>query len=146
MATDRVDSFAIATGALDNEVEAVYFLDFLTGELRAMVLGKQGKWNGLFTANAANDLKVDVQKNPKFMLVTGIATLRRAGGSQLQPSAATCYVAELTTGKVAAYVCPWAPSNYKSYQAQSGTLACVDVARFRPGPGGEDMVPAGHSR
>ena len=146
MATDRIESFAMATGALDNEVEAVYFLDFLTGELRAMVLGKQGKWSGIFNANVANDLKVDVQKNPRFMIVTGMATLRRAGGSQLQPSAATCYVAELTTGKVAAYVLPWSPSNYKSYQGQSGSLICIDVARFRPGVSSDEDMPVRRTR
>jgi hypothetical protein len=137
MATDRTDSFAMATGALDNEVEAVYFLDFLTGELRALVVGKQARtWSGFFTANVANDLKIDVQRNPKFMMVTGVATLRRAGGSQVQPSAAACYVAELTTGKVAAYVVPWSPSMYKSGQQQSSSLALIGVTPFRAGATG----------
>ena len=39
-ATDRSDTFAIATGAVDDDTEAVYFLDFLTGDLRAVVLGR----------------------------------------------------------------------------------------------------------
>ena len=42
MATDRIDTFGMATGALDTELEAVYFLDFLTGQLTAVVVGKQG--------------------------------------------------------------------------------------------------------
>jgi hypothetical protein len=81
------------------------------------------------------------------MMVTGIVTLRRAGGSQLQPSAATCYVAELTTGKVAAYVVPWSPSMYKSGQPQSGAMALVGVTRFRMVVGGGDnAAPIGRSR
>jgi len=139
MATDRVDTFAIATGALDNEVEAVYFLDFLTGELHATALGKQaGGWTGNFHANVANDLKVDLQRNPKFMMVTGMAALRRVGGSQLQPSFAICYVAELTTGKVAAYVVPWSPSMYKASQMQTRPLELVGITRFRQVVGGAE--------
>ena len=33
VATDRIETFAMATGPVDDEVEAVYFLDFLTGDL-----------------------------------------------------------------------------------------------------------------
>ena len=32
VSTDRTDTFAMATGPVDSEVEAVYFLDFLTGD------------------------------------------------------------------------------------------------------------------
>ena len=41
VSTDRGETYAIATGPVDNEVEAVYFLDFLTGDLGAIVLGRQ---------------------------------------------------------------------------------------------------------
>ena len=74
MASDHGESFAMATGPLDTDVEAVYLLDFLTGELRAIVLGKQpGTLTGCFMANVAPDLGVDPQKNPKFLMVTGLA-------------------------------------------------------------------------
>ncbi len=41
IATDRADTFAMATGFLDSETrtEAVYFLDFLTGDLTAVGAG-----------------------------------------------------------------------------------------------------------
>ena len=32
---DRYDDFAIATGPMDETTEAIYFLDFLTGDLKA---------------------------------------------------------------------------------------------------------------
>jgi hypothetical protein len=140
LATDRTDSYAIATGPLDVEVEAVYFLDFLTGDLKAIVLGQQpGTWSGFFHANVATDLQIDPQKSPKFMMVTGMIVLRRAGGSRLQPSNAMCYVAEITTGKVAAYAIAWSPSMYKANQPQSGELKCVAITRFRQ-PTGEAPV------
>ena len=34
-ATHGLDKFAIATGLVDDSVEALYFLDFLTGDMRA---------------------------------------------------------------------------------------------------------------
>ena len=72
MATDRIDTYGMATGPLDSELEAVYFLDFLTGQLTAVVAGKQGGIFGTLQANVAADLHVDPQRNPKFMMVTGL--------------------------------------------------------------------------
>ncbi len=40
VATDRTDNFAIATGLLDEDTEAIYFLDFVTGELKGTALSK----------------------------------------------------------------------------------------------------------
>jgi hypothetical protein len=137
LATDRTESYGIATGPLDSEVEAVYFLDFLTGDLKAYVLGQQpGTWTGFFRANVAADMRIDPQKNPKFMLVTGMVTIRRAGGTRLQPGNSVLYVAEITTGQVAAYAIAWSPSMYKANQPQSGDLKCFAITRFRQ-PTGE---------
>ena len=120
VSTDRVDTYAIATGPVDSEVEAVYFLDFLTGDLAALVLGrKPGAWSGFFRTNVSTDLAVDPQKNPKFLMVTGVAGLRRAGGTRQQPSSAVCYVAEVSSGKVAAYAIQWSPTMYAAGQQQS---------------------------
>ena len=83
VATDRIDTFAMATGPVDDDVEAVFFLDFLTGDLRAVVLGRQGKgFTAFYEYNAVfNDLGIDPNKTPKFMMVTGSANLRRGGGA-----------------------------------------------------------------
>ena len=114
VATDRTETFAIATGYVDDGLEAVYFLDFLTGDLSAVVLGRQGRaFTAFFRYNVVADLGVDPAKNPKYMLVTGAADMRRGmGGSQYGTS--VVYVAEVTTGKVAAYAVPWSTSAYAS--------------------------------
>jgi hypothetical protein len=136
VATDRIDTFGMATGPVDAEVEAVYFLDFLTGDLKAVVLGKQlGTWTGFFQANVSADLGIDARQNPKFLMVTGMCSLRRGGGSRQQPSSAMCYVAEITSGKVVAYAIPWAASMYAAGQPQSGDLKPVGVTRFRQAMG-----------
>ena len=51
-ATHGIDKFAIATGLVDSSVEALYFLDFLTGDMRAAVINpKTGKFTSFFTRN-----------------------------------------------------------------------------------------------
>jgi hypothetical protein len=149
VSTDRADTYAMATGPVDVEVEAVYLLDFLTGDLGAIVLGKQpGSWTGFFKRNVLADLAVDPQKNPKFMMVTGMAALRRTSGTHQQPSSAACYVAEITSGKVVAYAIPWNPNRYAAGQVQNFPLAVVGPPiRFRqtaagiPGTGSGVAVP-----
>jgi len=131
VATDRVDGFAVATGPIDDEIEAVYFLDFLTGDLRAAVLSRQsGKFNAFYQANVAQILGVDLSKNPRFMLVTGLADIRR-GGPRLQVGRSAVYVAEVTTGKVAALAVPWGPTPASAGQLIQQPLLLMDVTTFR---------------
>ena len=67
-------------------VEAVYFLDFLTGDLRAAALSKQtGKFHAFYQYNVNNDLGVDASKSPRYMMVTGVADLRRTAGAKHRP-------------------------------------------------------------
>ncbi len=134
MATDRVDTYAMATGMVDEDVEAVYFLDFLTGELRALVMGKQvGGISGIYTYNVAGHLGIDPSKNPRYMMVTGIVSLRR-GGSRMQAGRAVVYVAEITSGKMGAYAIPWNPSLAAAGQTMTLSLVPVATYQFRGAP------------
>jgi hypothetical protein len=129
-ATDRINTFAVATGAVDEDVEAVFFLDFLTGDLRAAVINKNNhKFMAFFEENVLDELGVDPAKNPKFMMVTGVANLRR--GSGVQPGRCVVYVAEVTTGTVVAYGIPWAPGWANLTQPLRRPLVPLDMTRFR---------------
>lgn len=130
VATDRSDTFAIATGHVDEEVEAVYFLDFLTGDLRAVVMGRNNKFQGAFQYNVLPDFKIDPAKNPKFMMVTGINQTRRGAGAA-QISSSILYVAEITTGQCAAYGLPWLPGVRATGAPVKNTLVPLDMVRFR---------------
>jgi hypothetical protein len=131
-ATDRVQTLAIATGPVDEDVEAIYFLDFLTGDLRALVMGKNaGQFCGFFTINVAEHLGIDPGNNPHYLMVTGNVNLRR-GGARMQPSQAVVYVAEATSGKVGAYAIPWNPSMAATGQKIVQKLVPVAVDQFRP--------------
>jgi hypothetical protein len=142
VATDRIETFAMATGPVDDDIEAVFFLDFLTGNLRAVVLGRQGKgFTAFYEYNAVfSDLGIDPNKTPKFMMVTGVANLRRGGGA-VQPSRAIVYVAEVTSGKMAAYAIPWSSQMYATGRVIRQPLIPLAVTPFRPASGG--MAPPG---
>lgn len=107
VATSQIDSFSVCTAPVDEEGEAIFFLDYLTGDLKGAALNPNtGKFTAFFGANVANSLGVDITKNPRYLLVSGIANFRRGNGNgQLGNSA--LYVGELTSGKVVAYGIPW---------------------------------------
>jgi hypothetical protein len=131
VATDRAETYLIATGLLDTDVEAVYFLDCLTGDLFAAVPGKTtGGFTGLYRYNVLKDLQIDLAKNPHFLMVTGLADLRSTtsrgyGGSSV------VYVAETTTGKAVAYAIPWDRSRWNTRVPTQDTLRLVGVITFR---------------
>lgn len=116
VATDSDESCAVATGSLDDSFEGFYFLDFATGELKGTALSPvTRKFFATFRANVAHDLGIDVRRNPKYLLTTGNALFRPAGGP-VQPATAVVYVFEQTSGKVGAYAVPWSQA-----QATTGT-------------------------
>jgi hypothetical protein len=132
VATDRCDTFAMATVPLDDQVEAVCFLDFLTGDLRAAAVSRvTGRFRYFFVYNVNKDLGVDPTKSPRYMLVNGNADLLHAGGRQRAPSKAIIYVAEITSGKVAAYYIPWSPAARLADQPFNGQFMLLDVTKFR---------------
>ncbi|MFZ5828674.1 MAG: hypothetical protein ACOY3P_01235 [Planctomycetota bacterium] len=130
-ATDRLDTFIITTGAIDSELEAVYCLDCLTGDLIAGVLGRQpNRFGAIFHYNVLKDLGVDPTKNPKFLMVSGIANLQYGGG-RVQPAIGKLYVAEVTSGKMVAYALPWDRSAFNAGQPIAETLRPMAMMPIR---------------
>jgi hypothetical protein len=139
VATDRTESFLVATGMVDADVEAIYLLDCLTGDLRAAVLGKtRGGFTNIYTYPGTQLLKefgLDPSKNPKFLMVTGIADLRT--GAQTSFGASVVYVVELTSGKIIAYGMPWNRASYTARMQTNANLVNVGMLPFRnPPPAG----------
>ena len=134
-ATDRYENFAIATGLVDDGVEAIYFLDFLTGDLRAAVLSKQRPvgFNAFFHRNVSKDFGVTPSSNPRYLMVTGMVDIRR-GASRMSPSNAVVYIAEITSGQVAAYAVPWNAERHASGQVFRDEIFPLDKTLFRTAP------------
>jgi len=129
-ATHGIDKFAIATGYVDQGVEALYFLDFLTGDMRAAVINpKTGKFNSFFTRNIAMDFG-GAGRNSGYLMVTGSVNMPR-GSNKFQYAESIVYVAEAGTGQVAAYTIPWNSSLQAAGTTQYGEFAPLDVQQFR---------------
>lgn len=129
-ATEGYESFSIATGLVDNDVEGLYFLDYLTGDLVAAVINpKTGKFNAKFTYNIANDFP-GTGRNAKYLMVTGLVNMPR-GRAGFQPASSIVYIADATSGQVGAYVMPWNSSMQASGKPQTGVFQPLDVAQFR---------------
>jgi len=122
-------SFAACTAPLDTGIEGFFMLDFETGDLSGGVLNPgTAKFTAAYKHNVLKDLgfKPGQAKNPKFMLVSGMAELRR-GGTTFASS--VLYVTDSSTGTTAAYAIPW-----NAQQTQLVTpLVLLDVAQPRGG-------------
>ncbi len=129
-ATHGSDNFAIATGLVDDGIEALYFLDFLTGDLRAAVVSRRnGEFTGFFQYNVLSDFD-QVTDAPKFLLVTGEADLPRGRGAT-QISKSLVYVAEATSGQVFAYALPFDSTLNAAGRPQVGSFVRVGGGSFR---------------
>lgn len=129
-ATEGYESFSIATGPVDNGVEGLYFLDYLTGDLRGAVIDpKSGKFNAFFSTKITGDFG-STARNAKYLMVTGVADMPR-GRAGFQPAKSIVYIADATSGQVAAYLMPWNPSMASSGKPQQGTFQTLDIKQFR---------------
>ena len=134
-------SFAVCTVPLDVGVEGFFMLDFETGDLSGGILNPNSvppRFSGGYKHNVLKDLgfKAGQAKNPKFLLVSGLADMPAGGNMQFARS--VLYVTDSSTGTTVAYGIPW-------NEQQAGAapfvaeLVPLDVARPR---GGGAKAPA----
>ncbi len=129
-ATHGEANFAIATGFVDMEIEAFYFLDFLTGDLRAAVVSRRtGEFVSFFEKNILADFGT-LPKNPKFLMVTGMANIPR-GQAAYQIGNSLIYIAEASGGTVNAYALPWNSTLNNKGEPQRGSFVRVAGGSFR---------------
>lgn len=124
-------SFAACTVPLDAGFEALFLLDFETGDLSGGVIGPtNGKFTGLYKVNVLKDLgfKPGQAKNPKFLLVSGVANVGRIGPLQLASS--VLFVTDSATGTTVAYGIPAATAAAAGSYAE---LVRLDVVSPRGG-------------
>ena len=131
MATDSQENYAIATGFVDQETEAVFFFDSLTGELKGAVLSPQnGKFLTFFASNAMTDLGITDVTGAQFLLVTGTTSFRRSPGTA-QLGSCVVYVAEVSSGQVVAYGVPWTKARSTANAPAEVPLVLLDGYQFR---------------
>ena len=130
-ATEGHENFAIATGLIDERVEGLYFLDYVTGNLMCAVVDpKTGQFNAFFRYNILEDFGSGARENPRYLMVTGLANMARGRGN-FQVGKSIVYIAEATTGQVAAYAVPWNSPKQSAGKIQGGVLVKLGQTKFR---------------
>ncbi len=116
------DTFAIATGQVDEEVEGLFTLDFVTGDLQCFVMNSRtGGLAGRFATNVNDPAIFGAKrgKKPNFLLATGHFVSSAAAGGGARPAACLCYVVDANSGEVAVFGFPWSRAVTTSGGVQS---------------------------
>ena len=128
-ASQASDTLAVATGMVDEEMEGLYLLDFVTGQLQCLIMNQRtGQVNSQFRANVLNDLAIDAnRKRPQYLMVTGISRFT----GQPNVSMSVVYVVDANTGRFGAYGMPWFTGAARSGRPQSGVLRLLYAGSAR---------------
>lgn len=131
-ATDGTDNFVVATGTLSPDVEGVFLLDALSGDLQFTIFNPaSGAFNPPFRRNVAVDLQIEAGKKPRYLMVTGYMTDSRRPGAARNVARCAVYIVEATSGKFAAYTVPWQENLFRSGRPQLGELVLLGVGSVR---------------
>jgi hypothetical protein len=125
------ENFAMCTGYINDDIEGIFTLDYLTGELQCWVLSPRGGgWLARYKRNVAADLEVEAGKKPSFVLCTGAASFPANVGG-VRPSRCVVYVADANTGKFGCYVVPLVQGALAAGEPQWGTLVPLAAGAAR---------------
>jgi hypothetical protein len=129
-ATDSSKDLVIATGHVAEEIEGLFALDGLSGDLQCTVFNPNANaFNAVYRRNVLADLQLDATKNPQFLMVTGEVLGTRRTTRQMGSSLA--YVVETGSGKFAVYAVPWRRDLFISGRAQQGELILLQAGSMR---------------
>jgi len=131
-ASHGASSFAMATGPIDDTVEGLFCLDFVTGDLTCYVLNpRTGRGAGLYKTNVTADLAPEKGKAPAYTLVTGGISITAGTTGNARPALSVIYVADANTGVVAGYSLDWNKQAVAAGTAQTGILKRVVYEKAR---------------
>lgn len=124
VASHGSDTFAMATGPVDSDVEGLFTLCFLTGDLQGWVLyPRTGQFGAHFKRNVIADLGSQQQGgNSSYVIVTGQADFQRAGTGGGVPAMSAVYVADANSGNFVAYGLMWNRTAARANTPQKGTF------------------------
>lgn len=123
-------NMAVATGAVSDDAEGVFFLDYLTGDLQCLVYyPRSGAFGARYYTNVQQQMPSS-GKGAQYLMVTGGAVSNRSS-SNLKPANCLVYVTDVNSGTFAAYTVPWSKTAESSSQAQLGALVFVGGGPIR---------------
>lgn len=132
---DRDENFVLVTipvgenvAGIQNAIDGVFILDIPAGQITGAVLNRQsGLFTSLYFRDVAADFEVKGGAKGHYAMATGYGQLAGQGG--LSFSAGVLYVAELNSGKLAAYTFPW--KEVLRPAPQRTKLHVMDVLQWR---------------
>lgn len=122
----RGKSISMATGSVDGNVEGLFILDHLSGDLQCWLLNSRtGAVGGIYRANVVNDLQVDKTGESEFLMVTGGFVYNGGNRGNLVPGQSVVYVADVNTGDVVGYALMYNRQGIQRGVMQNGPLQLV---------------------
>ena len=90
VATSQIDGFAACTTPLDSEIEGIFVLDSITGDLKGTALNPiTRQFTVSFGVNVASAFGLDATAKPRYLLVSGAASfrggIRQSAAGELHP-------------------------------------------------------------
>jgi hypothetical protein len=96
----------VSAAGINDPMDAVFILDFLTGQLKGAALNRQiAKFSSFYFRDLAKDFDVDGDADPHYCMVSGYSQMPNQQGVSM--ASGMLFVGELTSGKVAGYSFPW---------------------------------------
>ncbi|MAT15786.1 MAG: hypothetical protein CMJ46_11030 [Planctomyces sp.] len=125
---DREEKFIMATCPVDGDSEAVFVLDLLSGQLRGAWLNpRNGRFTNFYSYNIAGDFNL-AGGEPHFTMTTAHSSIPNRGRGQ--NANGVVYIAELTTGRVNAYMLQF--NNNQNAANIQAPLTLLDSFPWRP--------------
>lgn len=132
MASHGAETFAIATGPVDGQVEGLFTLDYLTGDLQCFVINpRTGKLGGWFKTNIAKHLPVESGKKPTYLIATGALSARGGNYSGVKPAGCICWVVDANSGVFAGYTFGWEEAKVSVGTPQAQEMVMVYAGKAR---------------
>ncbi len=122
----RGKSLSMATGLIDNNVEALFVLDHDSGNLQCWVLNaKTGAVGGIYRANVIGDLQIDKSGEPDFVMTTGNFFWSSGTSGNEVPAHSVVYVGDSSTGNIVGYTFTYNKQGLIRGVVQGGSLEVI---------------------
>jgi len=96
----------VSAAGINDPMDAVFILDFLTGQLKGAALNRQiGRFASFYFRDLSKDFEVDGDADPHYCMVSGYSQMPNQNNVSM--ASGMLFVGELTSGKVAGYSFPW---------------------------------------
>ncbi|MDO4550860.1 MAG: hypothetical protein Q4C96_06370 [Planctomycetia bacterium] len=151
---DRLEGFITCAGTIESNVEALYVLDTISGNLSAAVMAKKGSgFQAKYSGNVTSDLQkaitlannvqtskkgksrtntlrsVQMPSQPKYIMTTAAHDNSERRGNVSYASSAL-HITEVNTGITLTYVLPWNRTAHASNAPFTQEINCIHADRL----------------